>query len=72
MNSEQKSQKLLLKAQNEKHIIDQWKVFLDRIPETKHQTCFDLLIKLMKRSALAPNSQAGVERANSTYISRTR
>ena len=67
MNSEQKSRKLLLKARNEKHIIDQWKVFLDRIPETKQQTCFDLLIKLVKRSALAPNSQAGVERANSTY-----
>ena len=67
MNSQQKSQKLLLKARNEKHIIDQWKVFLDRIPETKQQTCFDLLIKLVKRSALAPNSQAGVERANSTY-----
>ena len=67
MNSEQKRQKLLLKARNKKHIIDQWKVFLEQIPEMKQQTCFDLLIKLVKRSALAPNSQAGVERANSTY-----
>ena len=28
---------------------------------------FPLIIKIVKRSALAPNSQAGVERANSTY-----
>ena len=65
--SEKDEQKLLLKARKENHIIDQWYVFFEQLSEEQQQEMFPLVIKIVKRSALAPNSQAGVERANSTY-----
>ena len=65
--SEEDEQKLLLKARKENHIIDQWYVFFEQLSEEQQQEMFPLVIKIVKRSALAPNSQAGVERANSTY-----
>ena len=57
---------VLAKARTEHHIIDQWTCMMNRCPSIT-EADFPNWIRLVKRSAAAPNAQTGTERANSKY-----
>lgn len=62
----EKQMKNLSRASKKKHIIDQWTYLRTNIPALSERFQ-QIWYRLVKRVSIAPNAQAGCERANSTY-----
>ena len=57
---------ILFEAAKKNHIVDQWSFLVKFIPQID-EIKFRQFLRAVKRAVLAPNSQAGCERANSLY-----
>jgi len=64
--AEKEEKKFLNRASTQKHLVDQWKFYFDRIPQNELHK-YNKLQLLIQRAGMSPNGQTGCERANSDY-----